>query len=306
MAVRTPLKLDGTDLKEMSSTDIANLKIEMIRQYGLNPSSLLSVGSGSLGIIADTRLQAGAYSSGTTTYPSEATTAEPSTVTVNYNKILPAYEATTSPDVGNKVNPVYFDGSNDIQAMSAADMRDTFALDAIDTLCSGSTTDQQAGTYFISTSSSVGGATLVSGTPVFIDTQANTALYTSGGIPETLDQPLTNTSYYLHVVDPAAAGTIPIPLYIDGSNDLRQYSSAEIGTALADSIRDTAKNTSGSKITYSQSTGTNRGSGMANTKLNGSGNYTTRYVGTDDYRAQEFPNGTAPTVSTTYLKIGQT
>lgn len=307
MAIRRPLKLDGSNnLIEMSDTDIANLKIEMIRQYGLNPSSLLSVGTGNLGIISDTRLQAGAYSTATATYPTEATTAEPSTVTVNYDKMLTATEATTTPDVGNRVNPIYFDGSNGIKAMSAADMRDTFALDAIDTLTSGSTTDQQAGTYHITTSATPpAGSSLVSGTPVFVDSKADTSLYTAAGIPETLDQPLTNLSYYLHIIDAAARGTVPIPLYINGLDHLQQYTAAELGTALADSIRDTAKNTVGSKITYSHSTGNNRGSGMVDTKLNGVGNYTTYLAGTNDYRAQEFPDGTAVTISTNYLKIGQ-
>ena len=48
--------------------------------------------------------------------------------------------------------------------------------------------------------------------------------------------------------------------------------------------------------------GTTLGTGMANTKLNGSGNYQTRYVNTDDYRAQEFPNGSVVTEATYYLK----
>ena len=30
---------------------------------------------------------------------------------------------------------------------------------------------------------------------------------------------------------------------------------------------------------------------MVDTRLNGSGNYQTRFVNADDYRAQEFPNG---------------
>jgi hypothetical protein len=44
---------------------------------------------------------------------------------------------------------------------------------------------------------------------------------------------------------------------------------------------------------------------MADTKLDGSGNYQTRFVGADDYRAQEFPNGTAQTINTYYLKINK-
>ena len=41
---------------------------------------------------------------------------------------------------------------------------------------------------------------------------------------------------------------------------------------------------------------------MVDTRLNGSGNYQTRQVG-DDYRAQEFPNGTPTTANTYNLRI---
>jgi len=42
---------------------------------------------------------------------------------------------------------------------------------------------------------------------------------------------------------------------------------------------------------------------MGDTILNGSGNYQTREVNTDDYRAQEFPDGSAVTAATYYLRI---
>ena len=45
-----------------------------------------------------------------------------------------------------------------------------------------------------------------------------------------------------------------------------------------------------------------RGSGMANTVLDGS-NYQTRQVNGDDYRAQEFPSGSVTTAATHTLKI---
>ena len=49
--------------------------------------------------------------------------------------------------------------------------------------------------------------------------------------------------------------------------------------------------------------GQTRGSGMADTILDGSGNYQTRQVDNDDYRAQEFPNGSVTTAATYYLRI---
>ena len=42
---------------------------------------------------------------------------------------------------------------------------------------------------------------------------------------------------------------------------------------------------------------------MVDTKLNGGGNYQQRFVNANDYRAQEFPNGTAISISTDFLKI---
>ena len=50
--------------------------------------------------------------------------------------------------------------------------------------------------------------------------------------------------------------------------------------------------------------GNTRGTAMVNTKLDGSGNYQTLQSG-DDYRAQEFPNGTAQTISTYNLRINK-
>ena len=44
---------------------------------------------------------------------------------------------------------------------------------------------------------------------------------------------------------------------------------------------------------------------MADTILTGSGDYQTRQVGGDDYRAQEFPNGSANTANTWFLKINK-
>ena len=65
-------------------------------------------------------------------------------------------------------------------------------------------------------------------------------------------------------------------------------------------------NTTGSRITYSiNGSGANTGTGMADKRLDGGGFYETRFVGDDDYRTQEFPNGTAQTVSTYFLKIAR-
>ena len=90
MAVRTPLKNDSGNLKQMTSTEVNEIVDEVIYQYSINPGVVLEVISsgGSLGTVSDTRLQAGAYSTSATSSPSEATTAEPSVVTTNFDKII--------------------------------------------------------------------------------------------------------------------------------------------------------------------------------------------------------------------------
>ena len=72
-------------------------------------------------------------------------------------------------------------------------------------------------------------------------------------------------------------------------------------------IRDVAKNsTNGYSINYTfGGSGASRGSGLVDTRLDGTGNYQTRFVNADDYRAQEFPNGTAIGINTYYLKISK-
>ena len=84
MAVRSPLKNDSGNVKEMTSAEVDQIVDQIVYQYSLNPSVSLSVVSsgGSLGSITDTRLQAGAMSQTNSSFPTEAQTAEPSIVTV--------------------------------------------------------------------------------------------------------------------------------------------------------------------------------------------------------------------------------
>ena len=287
----------------MNATDIENIKLEMIRQYGLAPSVTLArvASGGTFAALSDTRVEAGAALSDTTDYPTEAETAEPSLVTVSYDRILYTTTALSAPvDTSNIAFPVYQSGGN-IYAMSLVDMRDTFVDDVIDRLVTDAATTAQAGTFWISTSTVVAGMTLMSATPVFVDTRANLAAYTAGGIPEATDQPTTINSYYLHRIDEAAAGTLPIPLQITAANHLQQYDTTDWRTVLANVVRYYATQT-GYKIEYAQISGATgaRGSAMVNTRLTGvTGDYTIRNDATNGiYYAQEFPNGTATTAST--------
>ena len=499
MAVRKPMYYDSGSLKEMTTAMVNQIVDQTVYQYSLSPSVALSVVSsgGSLGTLADTRLQAGAVSNSSTAFPNEATTAEPSTVIVNFAKITsadasvsptadtgktwPIYltsvytnlltyseqfdnaywsklratitaDATTAPDgtttadkliqaagqtnngliqtpwlglnvvdtqsytvsvfakkgtnrnylalketlstggggvtqwfnlntgalatlapgsatsvaaISDEGNGWYRcsvkftanatrtggimitvsenDGSatntddqgfiylwgaqfeegslatsyiptttitksagGDFKSMSLADIKDTFLHPAIDLLVSGSTGTQQGGTYHISTATSVGGSTEVSGsnTPIFTDTRADTSLYSAAGIPEALDQPTTISNYYLHKIT-GSDTSYTLPIFTTATNQIQSYPEATFESLLQEWIRNTATSSGdGYEINYSYTTGTNRGSGMGDTTLNGTGDYQTLQVG-DDYRAQEFPNGTAVTTNTYYLKINK-
>jgi len=308
MAVRTPLKNDSGNLKQMTSTEVDNIIDQIIYQYSLNPGVVLEVvgSGGSVGTVNDTRLQAGAHDVSVSGTPSEAATAEPSVVTIPYSKVNETSTAVDAVTDTGTLFPVFLDSSNNIQAMSMQDMLDTFMHPAIDLLTSGSTTTQQAGTYQVATSTSVAGNTLVSSTPIFLDTRADTSLYTAGAIPEALDQPKTITSFYLHRIN-GTDTSYTLPIYIAGDNHLQEYPETAFETMIQNLIRDVAKNsTNGYSINYTfGGSGASRGSGLVDTRLDGSGNYQTRFVNANDYRAQEFPNGTAQTIATTFLKIAK-
>ena len=312
MAVRAPLKNNSGNLQEMSTTEVNEIVDQIVYQYSLNPSVSLSVvgSSGTLSSITDTRLQAGAQSTSVSAFPSEATTAEPSVVTVTYDKISET-RATITPTADTGTTwPVYYTSGGAIQAMSLTDVKDTFLHPAIDLLSSGSLTTQQAGTYHINTSTSVTGSTEVSGanTAVFVDTRANTGAYSAGSIPETQDQPTNITSYYLHKIT-GSDTSYTLPMSIDGSNNFQVFPEATFESLIQEWIRYTAvSSTDGYSLSYNIGTsgsGNTRGSGIADTRLNGSGNYQTRFVNANDYRAQEFPNGTATTIATYFLRINK-
>ena len=391
MAIRSPLVNDSGNIKEMSSAQVNQIIDQVVYQYSLNPSVSLSVvnSGGSLGSISDTRLQAGAMSTHNSAFPNEATTEEPSVVTVTYDKVSQA-RASVSPtgDTGTTW-PVYYNASGQIQAMSLVDVKDTFLHPAINLLTAATTTTQQGGTYHINTATSVAGSTLVSATPIFVDSRTDTSLYTddaaglgftrdktysSGGangsnvvemnnttdltvgmtifkpdnttLPdkttdptyitningneltlsqnfiaqasgtytigsEALDQSTTITSYYLHRIN-GSNTAYTVPFYSNAQNNLQEFAPATFQTLLQGWIRNIAVDSAeGYQINYflsASGAGQVRGTGMPDTRLNGTGNYKTFEVlgtGGDDYRAQEFPDGTPTTVNTYYLRINK-
>ena len=311
MAVRTPLYNNAGNIQEMSATQIQQIKdFCTLKYFTGNPVELqVDVGNGTIGTIDDTRLKSGAQSNSGSGFPNEAETGEPQTVTTTFNNIkqILATTPTLTNDTGN-LYPVYYDSQNNIQAMNLQDMKDTFIHPVIDTLASTDNTSAQAGTYFISTSSTAADGTkqVVSATPVYTDTRADTSLYTAGGIGETLDQPINITQYYLHK-NLTTSEALTYPLKIRSDNDLQEYPTADFDAMIQNLMVYTAlASTDGYTIRYELGTSTanyTKGTGIADTRLNGSGNYQTRFVNADDYRAQEFPDGSPTTINTYYLRL---
>ena len=311
MAVRRPLFYDGSDFKEMTAAMVTAIQDRCVYLYGGSPSVTIeiSVGSGSLGAMIDTRMQAGAPTQDFSNFDTSGETPNISRATdVTFDKMNQVNASVSTPtDTNNRLYPVYYN-SGTIQAMTATDVFDTFITQAIGTLTDGNDRD---GTFRISTSTSESGHTLISSNPVFTDTRANTSLYSAGGIPELQDQPFDVNNYYLHRTNQGASPSITLPFQITSGNDLQRYSITAFDAMLLAEIRHHTVNTSGSTISYNiNGSGNNRGTGMVDTRLDGSGAYTQVRVGSSGsssttYRTQEFPNGSPSTISTYFLKINR-
>jgi len=317
MASRTPLYINSeNDLQAMTGDEIVEIQKKMIYAYASDPTVVLTQVSSSganIDSLDDTRLQAGATSQSASAFPSEGTTAEPGTVTVTYDKINLAYTTSgvgQTSDTGTTFPAYYDDSSSSVQSMTLTDVKDTFVYPAIDLLISGTESATTGGTYTITDSATAASdytKVSASDTPIYIDTRADTTAYANTGIPETLDQPTTVTSYYLHKRDAEDHTPSRFPLVVQDTNDLQAMSASTVESILGDWLRyEAANSTSGYKLLYTvaSSGGNTRGTAMVDTKLDGSGNYQTYQVG-DDYRAQEFPNGSVATIATKNLRINK-
>ena len=311
MTVRVPFYWNGTEMQEMASADIVEWQDRAIYQYSLSTTCTLSVAGsgGNVGTITDTRTAAGAYLTNASSYPSESATPEPTTVTVSYNRVALTRLTSGAGQVADNGTsyPLYNDGNN-FKSMPLVDMLDTFIYPAINKMILSTESSTTAGTYTVSTSSSISNNTLVSATPIFSDTRANTSAYTAAGIPESLDQPTTITDYYLHRRNGVSNTPSKKLMFLDGNGDVGEYTIAAAAALLGNWLRHTAATDVGNRINYaigSPGTGAVRGTNMSNTKLNGSGNRQVRFVNSNDYRAQEFPNGTAVVLNTYSLGISK-
>ena len=316
MTARTPLYYDGTDLVEFSSSEIAEYVTQAIYQYASNPSVTVTVntGGGGFATLSDTRFRS---SAATQQVSSHATAGSLSTVTTNYTRLVQSKASVSvSGDTNNVAFPVYYDsGTGSIQSMTQTDFVDTFIKPAIDRMVAATEANagDYGGTFTINNSTSLANHTLISSDVVFQDTRANSGSFTAGQIGTSgtfQDHSTTVANYYLHrrdAVDNSPARTL---LFIDNStNNLNQYSEADIESLLAEYVRNLAVSdtvAADHQIDYNiNGSGDQRGSSMTDTKLNGSGTTGQNQVNNDDYRSQLFPNGSATTISTFNFKINK-
>lgn len=296
MAVRRPLYNLSGDLKEMSDSMIDSIIDRSIYQYSQSPSAALSVGSGNISSLIDTRKIASTVTSHPSSFQTPGSLGDTS---VTYNRLgLTSSASTPTADTG-KTFPVYNDSGN-IRAMSLQDMKDTFLHPAIDLLIGSNTSNSQAGTYTLHTSTSLSNHTRVSSTTVYTDTRYNGTT----NVSSTRDRPSTVTNYYLfRRTWSGSAPSYTSPMYITGSNDIQEYTTSNFDTLISNWIKHTAaSSTDGYKINYNiNGSGTTRAT-MTDTRLTGN-TTNTLFVNADDYRSQRFPAGSSSAVSTYQFKI---
>lgn len=320
MAAQVPLYINSlNELQRMTSAQVSVIAENAGYQYALNPSATLEVvgnaGVDSIGDMVDTRRTAGSATSQSGGYASEAATPDTGSTSTTYSTVRQVNQSVSQPTSNTKTFPVYVNALNELQCMTETDFIDTFISPAL-TGMTGSSNYRGAYTV-LAGNVSIPGYVQVSAQPIFTDTRANPASYTSGGIPEALDQPITIQSYYLYLY----GGLVPsgsddyistMPIYADADNNLRRYTKAEFDTLLSNYARYAAVGASGQQLNYSISTGATgniRGTGMADTTLDGTSaeGYTQgaySYSGSGNYYAtQEFPTGSPTTNNTYYLKL---
>ena len=321
MAVVKPLFINSdNNLQEMTDAQVLLHKQKAIYQYSLDPSALLTVVSNSganMAAITDTRLKSGVSVVSVSADPSASTSAPSATTDVSFDKINFAYDTSSgqTEDNDNRAFPIYRNSDGDIRAMSLSDMKDTFLHPAIDLMvvADASADDSNvAGTYRIHTASSLTDFTEVSGANTAIFTDTTSTGFAAGSIG-TAGSTQTGSSssvqsFFLLRRNGTDVDTSSIKLaQINSDGNIQEYSDG--GTELLGNwLKFTAgQSGDGYKITYAigeSVSGTQRGSSILNKQL-GSTVTSTTLVNTNDYRAQQFPSGSATTTNTYLFKINK-
>jgi len=322
-------------LREMTTQEFNEFKKWIRFLWVRNKTVTLTyvASGGNLGAMIDTRYQAGAYQTDVTNFDTQAETPDISEVPTTWDKINLNYDTSVAmPNVKDYApsRPLRLGTTpstrGKIYEYSHAELGELIA-EAIGEVGGGGVptmTVGRIGGYSIFRQDNVpsgnhdDGATFTDMGRVFEDTIANAAAYTAAGIPETLDQPLALDNanrWNLYSMDTPATVSTPVELlYRDTNGGVREWSLANMQQFFEPAAQHIAANGyngagDGKLIWYIHGLG---GSGsiypvideMADERLNGSSaaGYTQYYVNTDDYRTQEFPNGTAQVVSTYSLR----
>lgn len=326
MTAYRPLVSDNNiRIKECTSSEYDLMLQQIAYLYSQSPSVQLSVVASGGNIspsMTDTRYRSGTAARNTsgpwpavTTYPNESQTGEPDTVTTLYDKM--SQNVTTVAKPTYSIKPVRVD-TNGVTEMTEQDVIDTFIDPVVDAMVGATTTNvYAAGAYYISTSSSISGSTNL-GT-VYTDTKANLAGYLASniGTAGTQQDVFTSIDYNLFQIDgvTSVGGGWRGPLIVDyvannrnNPTGLRHMTQAEFDTYFEPLIQHAIYGYTGMTLRYNvDGSGTTQGSAMTNTVLsNVTGNFTIYAATGDDYRAQEFPNGTLITANTYELKLERT
>ena len=320
MVNRAFIEDGSTGIRETTLTEHNNMLGRIAYLYQQNPVVELSVVASNGNIspnMTDTRYKSGTAARNTsgswpavTSFPPESTTGEPQLVVgTTYDKI--SQSITTPPSFTNSdyqslnIKPVWLEADGVIREMTYNRVLLYFIKPVTDAMLSTTESGSLAGgSYYISTSSSVSGSTNL-GT-VFVDTVANLSGYLASNIggAGSVQDVFTTTTYYLQRVDSAVSSQSTgyrTPLVIDYTANrknqpagLRHMTYAEFDSLFSPLIKHAIANEVGYRLSYNiNGNGTRQGTQIANRQMIGvSGQYTTYKATADDYRAQEFPNGT--------------
>lgn len=331
MALRALIEDGSTRIRETTLAEHNAMlsRITYLYQQGTVPIELSVVSSGGniTPNMTDTRYKSGTAARNTslpwpvvTKYPTESDTGEPELVTgITYDKISQTISSVPQFHSGNYhalgIKPVYRADDNTIQEMTLAQVLTYFINPIVSAMQSTVNAAAPAGgSYYISTSTSISGSTNLG--LVFSDTTANLAGYTAAGIgvAGTYQDVYNQTDYYLYRVDSNYASQAKFgplgyrtPLVIDYGQStysrasqtpsgLRHMTYAEFDSLFSPIIKWAVYGEAGYRVRYNiNGAGTRQGTQMANRQMLGisvTGQFTTHPYDGDDYRAQEFPNGT--------------
>ena len=280
MAVRRPVYLDGTSIRDMTDAQITAVKQRCVFLFGGSNRpvnlSYTAGNAGNLNRMYDTRDTAGAEVSNSSSFGSNSPAASNdgsnalpgnpaaggASTKYDYINMSTADGSPSEPaDTNNIAFPLYQESTGILRSMTRDDMYDTFINDAIDILVDGNDRD---GTYRISTQSTTLAAhTRVHASPIFVDQRFN-ASTVHGGLTSTttfsgilplssVDQPTTILSYYLWRTNQGTAyGTpsIVLPVKTDTNQDFVQYSAADFDTLLENLLFYSASSRTNYRIRY--------------------------------------------------------